>query len=69
MMEDLALKVTVVAHNDSSACREICNWRGLGKLRHMEVALLWLQQCVQSGRVVLRQIVGSGIQQTCSQSI
>ena len=40
--------------------QRICNRRGLGKLRHMEVELLWLQHCVQSGKVALRWIACSG---------
>ena len=46
-------------HTYSSASRGICNRRGLGKLRHLDVALLWLQQRVQSGKIILRRIAGS----------
>ena len=52
---DLGLKVTIEVHTDSSAC----NRKGLGKLGHVEVALLWLQQHVQSGNVIFRRIAGS----------
>ena len=33
-------------------CRGICNRRGLGKLRHVAVALLWLQQHVVTGQTI-----------------
>ena len=59
MLADFGLKVTIEVHTDSSACRGICNRRGLGKLRHLNVALLWLQQRVQSGKIILRRIAGS----------
>ena len=59
MMGVLCLRVTVVIHSDSSACKGMCNRRGLGKLKHMEVELLWLQHCVQSGKVALRRIACS----------
>ena len=55
MMGGLGLKVTVVVHTDSSACKGICNRRGLGKLRHVEVARLWLQQHVQARKVTLQR--------------
>ena len=59
MLADFGLKVTIEVHSDSSACRGICDRRGLGKLRHLDVALLWLQQHVQSGKIILRRIAGS----------
>ena len=59
MLADLGLKLTIEVHTDSSACRRICNRRGLGKLSHLDVALLWLQQHVQSGKIILRRIAGS----------
>ena len=59
MLADLGLKATIEVHTDSSACRGICNRRGLGKLRHLDVALLWLQQHVQSGKTILRRMAGS----------
>ena len=62
LMEDLDLKVTEVAHSGSSACRGIC-------IRHMEVALLWLQQCVQPGKLSCDGLLVQGIRQTLSQSI
>ena len=58
-LADLGLEVTIEVHTDSSACRGICNRRGFGKLRHLDVALLWLQQHVQSGKIILRRIAGS----------
>ena len=58
---DLGLNVTVEVHTDSRGCRRICNRRGLEKLRHVEVVLLWLQQHVQSRMVIIRRIAGSVI--------
>ena len=59
MLADLGLKVTIEVHTDSSACRGICNRRGSGKLRHIDVALQWLQEHVQSGKIILRRIADS----------
>ena len=43
---------------DSSAAIGICSRQGLGKLRHLETHLLWVQQAVRSKRIDLRKILG-----------
>ena len=43
---------------DSSAARGVANRLGLGKLRHLDVRLLWVQEMVRSGRVQLRKVRG-----------
>ena len=35
---------------DSSACKGICQRTGLGKIRHIDVAMLWLQDLVRKGK-------------------
>ena len=43
---------------DSSACKGICQRAGLGKIRHIDVALLWLQDLVRKGRIRMSKIPG-----------
>ena len=43
---------------DSSAAIGICSRQGLGKLRHLETHLLWVQQAVRSKRIDLRKVPG-----------
>ena len=43
---------------DSSACKGICQRTGLGKIRHIDVALLWLQYLVRKGRIRMGKIPG-----------
>ena len=50
--------MTVNTLTDSSACKGICQRTGLGKIRHIDVALLWLQDLVRKGRVVMKKIPG-----------
>ena len=38
-------------HTDSSAAKGMANRKGLGKVRHIEVSQLWVQQEVAAGRV------------------
>ena len=58
LCRDLGLAAHVVLHTDSSACKGICNRDGVGKLRHVELQYMWLQQAVRSGRFTMRKIAG-----------
>ena len=44
---------------DSSVAKSFVATRGLGKMRHLEVKLLWLQEVVQSGRLVVGKVKGT----------
>ena len=58
--QDLGMgNMTVRVLTDSSACKGICQRTGLGKIRHIDVALLWLQDLVRKGRVVMKKIPGA----------
>jgi hypothetical protein len=52
---DLRLELVV----DSSAAQSIVSCVGLGKLKHVEVKWLWIQQAVAAGRVAVSWIPGS----------
>ena len=56
MMKDLGVEVTVRVNTDASAARGICMRRGLGKVRHIEVNQLWLQEKIYIGEIVLKKI-------------
>ena len=56
--EDLGMKMRVAVWTDSDACRSVANRRGLGKLRHVEVKYLWVQDVVKEGRVEMRRVKG-----------
>ena len=59
LMEDLGVKdVPLKVHTDSSAAIGIASRTGLGKLRHLEVHLLWVQQHVRNGRFELLKVLG-----------
>ena len=44
---------------DSSVAKSFVATRGLGKMRHLEVKLLFLQGCVQRGRLNLGKVHGA----------
>ena len=58
MAEDLGWRVEVRLWTDSSAAKVVANRRGLGKLRHVELKWLWVQDAVKEGRVQLKTVKG-----------
>ena len=53
------LKFRLEIRTDASAAVGICRRRGLGKIRHLATADLWVQDKVRSGAFVLSKIQGS----------
>ena len=47
-----------MASTDSSAAMGISNRRGLGKVRHIELNQLWLQETVNSKEIEMRKMKG-----------
>ena len=58
LMLDLGVTLPVRVWTDSSAAIGICSRQGLGKLRHLDTHLLWIQQAVRARRIDLRKIRG-----------
>ena len=54
MGEDYGIRVWT----DSTAVKSVAGRRGLGKLRHMEVKYLWVQDLVKEGRIEIRKVAG-----------
>ena len=44
---------------DAKATIGILHRQGLGRLRHVEVGHLWIQQAVKSGRIEVRKVLGT----------
>ena len=58
ILEDLGIKAKVRVSTDASAAKGIACRRGLGKVRHIEVNQLWLQQKVATGNIEVRKVKG-----------
>ncbi len=56
---DLGVEVTPEVHADSSAAIGICNRSGIGKVRHLAVAQLWVQDLVRSKACRLFKVLGT----------
>ena len=45
-------------HTDSSAAKGICSRRGLGKVRHIDIHMLWIQDRVYKGDIIIKKVCG-----------
>ena len=59
LLRDMGIHAEVHMYTDSSAAKGIASRRGLGKVRHIEVNQLWLQDQVHSGKITLTKIAGT----------
>jgi hypothetical protein len=59
ILKDLGVHADVHMYTDSSAAKGIASRRGLGKVRHIEVNQLWLQDQVHLGKITLTKIAGT----------
>ena len=59
MMADLGFAWDLTIRSDAAAAIGICKRRGLGKVRHLATADLWVQDHVRNGDFVLNKIAGA----------
>ena len=55
---DLGEEVTMDIHTDSSAAMGVCNRKGIGKVRHLDTNLLWVQDKVKQGSLKINKVHG-----------
>ena len=56
--KDLGWEMKTRLWTDSSAAKSVAARRGLGRLRHVEVHQLWLQETVKNGRISVKKVHG-----------
>jgi hypothetical protein len=59
LARDLGFEIKIRIHTDATAAIGMCRRRGLGKVRHLDVADLWAQDKVRTGAVMLVKIAGA----------
>ena len=59
LCRDLGFEVALRIHTDSTAAIGICRRRGLGRVRHLAVADLWLQDKLRTKDFQLLKVAGS----------
>ena len=57
--KDLGLKWELCVHSDATAAIGICRRKGLGKIRHLAVADLWIQDKVKAKDFLLKKVLGA----------
>ena len=62
LARDLGWTYEIRVHSDSSAAIGIARRRGLGKVRHLDVTDLWIQEQIRARRVTLVKVDGDANQ-------
>ena len=55
---DLGLQLDALVHSDASAALAIAQRQGLGKLRHLKVQYLWVQERIRQGDFNVKKVLG-----------
>ncbi len=58
-MHDLGVSRKLNIQTDASVAQSIASRRGAGKVQHIEVNQLWLQERVFSGEIIIENIKGT----------
>ena len=59
MMKDLGWKVTGEVKGDASAALGIIHRKGLGRTRHIDIGLLWMQQTAAEKKLFYSKVLGT----------
>eukprot|EP00973_Karenia_brevis_P069001 9591646-Karenia_brevis.AAC.1 len=59
LAEDVGIRLSITIHTDSSAAKGITERSGIGRVRHLDVADLWVQDRVRSKEIRIRKIAGT----------
>ena len=55
---DMGIAIQIVIHTDSSAAKGIVEREGIGRVRHLEVATLWVQERLKAKDFKLKKVSG-----------
>ena len=55
---DLGQDMKIIMYADSSAAIAIAKRRGSGKLRHINIGLLWIQEKAEAEEVIIKKVKG-----------
>ena len=59
MAADFGDKLNIEVHTDSIAAKGIGSRIGLGKVRHLDTGLLWIQNFIEKGIIKLKKVKGT----------
>ena len=58
-MHDMGWKMPITVHSDATAAIGIARRKGLGKIRHLDVTDLWIQDKIRSKQIRLLKVLGA----------
>ena len=58
-MRDMGWTVPVTVHSDATAAIGIARRKSLGKIRHLDVTDLWIQDRIRSKQIKLLKVLGT----------
>ena len=59
LADDWSIELCGTVHVDSLAVVGVANRRGNGKLRHVRVGTLWIQELAENGKVEVKKVAGA----------
>ena len=59
LVRDFGRNCALRVHVDSSAAIGICRRTGVGKVRHLDTRLLWVQELVRDGTIEVIKVAGT----------
>ena len=59
MMRDMGCDADIKLHVDATVAQAMANRQGIGKIRHLDVRYLWLQEIAKSGVIAVRKMNGA----------
>ena len=58
MLYDMGVDTDIEINTDASAAKRIASRKGVGRVRHIEVHQLWVQEKVSKGEIVINKVRG-----------
>ena len=58
MLYDMGVETDIEINTDASAAKGIASRKGVGRVRHVEVHQLWVQEKVSKGEIVIHKVKG-----------
>ena len=59
LMRDMGWHATIIVHSDATAAIGIARRKGLGKIRHLDVTDLWIQDKIRSKIIQVAKVLGT----------
>ena len=58
LLKDMGVSMRLTIKTDASVAKSIASRRGIGRVRHIEVNQLWLQERVSNGQIEIEKVDG-----------